>query len=207
MPLTRQHIERERPMRQIRLSEGVVIHEENIQQFLADYERMNRTKATAQFYRRKLKRFYEDLPEDKIVRHSILLEWQMSLLQKGYTLEAVRTGKIVCDQNKYKQVVTIPVCLQKELLDFAKRNGILFGLIFQTKDGRPMHLICVSTLIRSVCEEAQIPSERGSADSLRKMYLSTRSGIESNIALLVEQAMERMMEREQFSIGWDEGNG
>ena len=45
---------------------------------------------------------------------------------------------------------------------------------------------------------------KGNPKSLRKLYLSTRSGIESNIALLVEQAMERMIEQEQFSVGWEE---
>lgn len=70
MPLTRQHIEGERPMRKRHLDEETVIRKEDIQQFLADYERMNRAKETVQFYRRKLKRFYEDLPEDKIVRYN-----------------------------------------------------------------------------------------------------------------------------------------
>lgn len=37
-----------------------------------------------------------------------------------------------------------------------------------------------------------------------KLYWFTRVGIESNIALLVEKAMERIMEREQFSIGREE---
>jgi len=72
-------------MRQRRLTEGVVIRKEDIQQFLADYERMNRTEGTVQFYRRKMKRFYDDLPEDKTVRYNTLQEWRNSLLQKGYT--------------------------------------------------------------------------------------------------------------------------
>ena len=38
---------------------------------------------------------------------------------------------------------------------------------------------------------------------LRKLYLSTRAGIESNITLLVEQALERQLEKEQFSVGWE----
>ena len=284
MPVTRQHIQGERPPRRRRRNEGVVIREEDIRQFLDDYESMNRTKETVQFYRRKLKRFYEDLPEDKTVRCGTLQNWRASLLQSGYaagsvnaflsavnayldyighreyqlagymkeekppmpelsraeylhllrtaralgkekvylliklfastglfaqelpeaTVEAVRTGRIVCDQNKYKQIVTLPACLQKELLAYAEKNGILSGPIFQTRDGRPMHRTYVSAVIRNVCEKAQIPSEKGSPQALRKLYLSTRAGIESNVALLVEQAMERMMEQEQLAIGWEE---
>ncbi len=285
MPQTRQHIQGERPARHRRPAEGIVIREEDIQRFLADYEKSNRTEGTVQFYRRKMKRFYDDLPADKTIRYGTLQDWQESLLQNGYTagsvnaflsaansyldyighreyqlagqlkekkppmpelsraeylhllqtakvlnkekvylliklfgstglyaqelpevtVEAVREGKIVCDQNKYKQIVTVPACLKKELLDFANKKGILSGPIFRTRDGRPMHRTYVSAVIRNLCEDAKVPSEKGNPKSLRKLYLSTRAGVESNIALLVEQAMERMMEQEQFSIGWEEG--
>jgi len=120
------------------------------------------------------------------------------------TVEAVKEGKIICDQNKYKQIVTVPACLKKELLDFARENGILSGPIFRSQDGRPMHRTYVSAVIRNLYEEAKVPREKGNPKCLRKLYLSTKAGVESNISLLVEQAMERMMEQEQFSIGWDE---
>ena len=57
---------------------------------------------------------------------------------------------------------------------------------------------------RRVTALQQRPREKGNPKCLRKLYLSTKAGIESNISLLVEQAMERMMEQEQFSIGWEE---
>ncbi len=284
MPLTRQHIEGERPVRQRRLSEGVLIRKEDIQQFLADYEKGDRAEGTIQFYRWKLRRFYEDLPEDKTIRYGTLQNWQTSLLKDGYTpgsvnaflsaansyldyighrefqlagyvkeekppmpelsrveylhllrtakalnkervylliklfastglyaqelsevsVEAAQEGKIVCDQNKFKQIVTVPACLKKELLDFARRNGVLSGPIFQSWDGRPMHRTYVSAVIRNLCEDAKVPSEKGNPKSLRKLYLSTKAGIESNISLLVEQAMESMMEQEQLYVGWEE---
>ena len=42
MPQTRQHIQGERPLRQRRLVEGVVMTEEDMQRFLTAYESMNR---------------------------------------------------------------------------------------------------------------------------------------------------------------------
>lgn len=283
MPLTRQHIEGERPVRRSRPNEGIVVRWEDIQQFIANLESMNRPEESVQFYRRKLKRFYEDLPEDKTVRYSTLQDWRTALLENGYasstvnaflsvansyldyighrefqlagqvkgikpppsemsraeylhflqtaktlgkervyllvklfastglyaqelpevTVEAVEAGKVICDKIKNKRIVTIPSCLQKELLDFAGRKGILSGPIFQTRDGRPMHRSYVTVIIRNVCEKARIPVGRASPQALRRLYLSTRSGIENNVALLVEQAMERMMEQEQLSIGWE----
>ena len=193
MPQTRQHIQGERPLRQRRLVDGVVMTEEDLQRFLAAYESMNRREGTVQFYRRKLRRFYDDLPADKTIRYGTLEKWRESLLQHGYTpgsvnafisaansyldyighreyqlagqlkeekppqpelsraeylhllrtarvlgkekvyllvklfastglfaqelpevtVEAVMEGKIVCTQNKYKQIVTVPGCLKK----------------------------------------------------------------------------------------------
>ena len=284
MPQTRQHIHGERPRRQYHSAEGVVVTEEDLQRFCSAYEELNRSEGTIQFYQRKLRRFYQDLPEDKMIRHDTLKKWQESLLQHGYTsgsvnaflsaansyldyighreyqlanqlkleteiqpelsraeylhllrtaktldkekvyllvklfaatglfaqelpevtVEAVQEGKVICGQNRHKQIVTVPGCLRKELLDFALRNSIGSGPIFQTRDGRPMHRTYVSAVIRNLCEEAKVPREKGNPKCLRKLYLSTRAGVESNISLLVEQAMERMMEQEQFMVGWDE---
>ena len=44
---------------------------------------------------------------------------------------------------------------------------------------------------------------KGSPHCLKRLYQSTRSGIEENIALLVEQAHARLLEQEQLEIGWD----
>ena len=285
MAKTRQHIIcAERPQKRRHQPSGVPVSQEDIQNFLTAYENLDRAEGTVQFYQRKLRRFYQDLPEDKIIRPDTMKNWQEKLLQDGYapgsvnaflsaansyldyighreyqlagqlkdekppqpelsraeylhllrtaktlekekvyllikvfastglfaqelpevTVEAVREGKIICNQNKYKQIVTVPTCLQKELLDYARKNDILSGPIFRTRDGRPMHRTYVSAAIRNLCEEAKVPREKGNPKCLRKLYLSTKAGVESNVSLLVEQAMERMMEQEQFSIGWEE---
>lgn len=287
MAKTRQHICAERPQarRYHRPLEGIPVSQEDIERFLTAYEELDRAEGTVQFYQRKLRRFYQDLPEDKVIRHDTMKNWQEKLLQDGYapgsvnaflsaansyldyighreyqlagqlkeekapqpelsraeylhllrtakalgkervyllvkvfastglfaqelpevTIEAVLEGKIVCDQNKYKQMVTIPVCIQKELLHYAQKNSIRSGPIFLTRDGRPMHRTYVSAAIRNLCEDAGIPGEKGNPKCLRKLYLSTKAGVESNISLLVEQAMERILEQEQFSVGWECG--
>ena len=62
----------------------------------------------------------------------------------------------------------------------------------------------VTTIIRQLCEAARIPGEKGNPRCLKRLYQSTRSGIEENIALLVEQAHARLLEQEQLEIGWSE---
>ena len=285
MPSARQRVmSEERMVRQRQPGEGTLITMEEIERFLALYESLDRAEGTIKFYRRKLTQFYEDLPEDKRIRHGFMESWRESLLKRyapasvnasqsaanafldyighreyqlvgqikeekppqpelsraeylhllhtakalgnekvyllmklfactgffvkelpNLTVEAVREGKVVCYQNRVKQAVIIPGCIQKELLGFAERNGITSGAIFRTRSGQSIKRTYIPILMKPVCEAAKIDDSRATPQSLRRLYFSTRAGIESNIALLVEQAMERQLEQEQLSVGWNEG--
>ncbi|BDF71410.1 hypothetical protein CE91St41_13630 [Oscillospiraceae bacterium] len=121
------------------------------------------------------------------------------------TVEAAETGKITTVSSGIKQIVRVPECLQKELLSYAKRNGLRSGPIFRTRDGAPMSRTNVTTGIRQLCAAAQVPVEKGNPRCLKRLYQATKAGIEANVALLVEQAQERMMEQEQLAIGWTDG--
>ena len=285
MPKARQHILSEQPLRQHRVAEGRPVEQEEIEPFLTGYETLDRVEGTYYFYRRKLWKFYEDLPEDKTIRHGTLESWREKLLAEDYapstvnsflsaanafldyighreyqlagqlkeegkppqpelsraeyfhllrtakamgkeriyllmkvfatvgllvqdlqelTVEAVREGRVVCGRNRKQQILTVPKCLQKELLSFAERSGIWSGPVFLTRDGRPMHRTYISGAMKPVCEAAQLTDGRANPKGLRKLYLSTRAAVESNIALLVEQALERQLEQEQLAIGWDD---
>lgn len=280
----KQHIMSERPVYQHRVTEGRQVDQGEIERFLTDYGQLDRVAGTFYFYRRKLWKFYEDLPEDKTIRYGTLENWQKKLLDEGYaantvnsflsaanafldyighrefqmvkqlkdegkppapelsraeylhllqtakvmgkertyllikvfatmgilvqdlhelTVETVREGRIVCGRNRKQQILMIPKCLQTEILSFTERNGIRTGPIFRTKDGRPMHRSHINGLMKPVGETARITDGRVSPTCLRRLYLSTRTAIENNIALLVEQAIERQLEQEQFSIGWE----
>ena len=244
----------QRPVRQHRGGEGTQITLDEIEQFLALYESLDRTEGTVKFYRRKLTQFYEDLPEDKRVRTpsqsavNAFLDYighreyqlvgqikeekppQPELSRAEYlhllhtaktlgnekvylliklfactgffvkelpnlTVEAVREGKVVCYQNRVKQAVAIPS---------TERNRITSGAIFRTRSGQSIKRTYIPILMKPVCEAARIDDSRATPQSLRRLYFSTRAGIESNIALLVEQAMERQLEQEQLSVGWNE---
>lgn len=284
MPKARQHILSERPARQHRAAKGRPVTQEEIERFLTGYEILDRAEGTFQFYRRKLRKFYADLPEDKTIRHGTLEGWREKLLEEGYapstvnaflsvanafldyighreyqlagqlreekppqpelsraeylhllrtakamgkervyllmkvfatvgilvqdlqelTVEAVREGRVVCGRNRKQQILTVPKCLQKELLSFAERSGIRSGPVFLTRDGRPMHRTYISGVMKPVCEAAQLTDGRANPKGLRRLYLSNRAVIESNIALLVEQALERQLEQEQFLVGWEQ---
>ena len=284
MPQTRQHIQRSYSQQRQRYSQvpdaGV---RDGIERFMAVCQNEGRVEGTLKWYRRGLNRLYDDLPEDKTIRHGTLEHWREQLVKEGYapstinsylsvnnayldfvghreyqlanqlkletelqpeltrteylrllqtartlgrervyllvklfgttgltvqelekvTVEAVQSGKLTVNPSRSKQVLRIPEGLQKELLDYAVRNGYLSGPIFLTKEGAPMSRTYVSTIIRQLCAAAKVPEEKGNPRCLKRLYQSTRAGIEDNIAFLVEQAHNRLLEQEQLEIGWN----
>lgn len=62
----------------------------------------------------------------------------------------------------------------------------------------------VTAAIRQLCPAAQVPEGKENPRCLRKLYQTTREGMERQVALLVEQAQDRLLEEEQLEIGWEE---
>lgn len=120
------------------------------------------------------------------------------------TVETVTEGRLLTMPNGIKTLVCIPKCLQKELLHFADREGRHTGPLFVTREGKALNRTYIRTIIRQLCHAAQVSEEKGNPRCLHKMYQATREGIERNVTLLVEQAMERQLEMEQLTVGWDQ---
>ena len=119
------------------------------------------------------------------------------------TVEAAKTGQAVIGEGKGKRLIRLPRCLCQELLAYAERNGIKEGPLFLTKDRTPMDRTSVTSSIRELCAVAKIPPEKGNPRCLRRLYLTGRKAIEDNVAMLVEQALDRQMEEEQLAVGWE----
>ncbi len=122
---------------------------------------------------------------------------------ENLTVEAAGTGTLNVVYNCSTEIIRFPRSICRELLAYAQRKGIRTGPIFLTRDGTPMSRTNVTAGIRQLCAAAQVPEEKGSPRCLRKLYQTTREGIERNIALLVEQAQDRLLEEEQLTVGWE----
>ena len=120
------------------------------------------------------------------------------------TVEAARAGMIGISRRCSKEIIRFPDAVCRELLDYAGRQGIRSGPIFLTRAGKLIDRTYAAQSIRRLCPAAQVPEEKGNPRCLRKMYQATREGIERNVALLVEQAQERLLEEEQLTVGWVE---
>ena len=121
---------------------------------------------------------------------------------KNLTVEAARSGVLSVSYGCSRELVRFPEPICRELLAYAERMGIRSGPIFLTRSGKAVDRTYVAQSIRRLCPTAQVPEEKGSPRCLRKMYRATRSDMEHSIALLVEQARDRLLEEEQLIIGW-----
>lgn len=119
------------------------------------------------------------------------------------TVEAAHAGMLSVDYNCSREIIRFPESICRELLSYAKRQGIERGSIFLTRDGAPMSRSNVTTGIRQLCVAAGVAEEKGSPRCLRKLYQTTRAGMERSIALLMEQAQNRLLEEEQLIVGWE----
>lgn len=119
------------------------------------------------------------------------------------TVEALEAGRLVLSL----EIIYIPDCLRTELLDYAKRNGILAGPIFITRSGRVMSRTNITMDIHRLCEDARVEPSKGSPRCLRKLYQRTQENIRANLSLLLERAYDRLLETEQAAVGWKSEKG
>ena len=115
------------------------------------------------------------------------------------TVEALERGVLEGED----RAIRFPKGLRQELREYARRDGRLKGSIFTGANGKPIPRTMVTYLTQSLCEEARVEKEKLSPRCLRKLYRTTQEGIERSLAIIVEQSYERLLEKEQLTVGWD----
>lgn len=114
------------------------------------------------------------------------------------TVEAAQAGRLV----KGREIVRFSEGLQADLLGYAKQNGRTTGVIFTQKSGAPLMRTQVGVYIQKLGQDARIPAEKANIRALRQLHKTAVAAIEANFDLLVQQAYERQLEREDAAVGW-----
>ena len=114
------------------------------------------------------------------------------------TVEAAQAGRLV----KGREIIRFSTSLQADLLDYAKRNGRTTGAIFTQKSGAPLMRTQAGVYIQKLGQDARIPAEKANIRALRQLHKAAVTAIEANFDLLVQQAYERQLEREEVEAGW-----
>ena len=116
------------------------------------------------------------------------------------TVEAVQEGRLLL----HKQLVSLPPSLCDELLSYAGKKGVNHGSLFVTRNGKPLSRTNVTALVQRLAGAARVSPEKCNPRCLRKLYQETLRGIQQNVAVLIEQAHQRLVEQEQIRVGWKE---
>ena len=103
--------------------------------------------------------------------------------------------------------VPLPGFLRRELLDYARAQGIASGPLFQSRNGKPLRRTAVTDGMKQLCRDARVAEEKANPRCLKRLWQATQDSVRAQLDILVEQACARLLETEQLSIGWDDNRG
>ena len=103
-----------------------------------------------------------------------------------FTVEDVTHGEVVVNCKGKTRTILIPGKLRKLLLDYAKKEKIRSGVIFVTRNGKPLNRSSIWAQMKDLCKEAGVNPSKVFPHNLRKLFARTFYGIEKDIAKLAD---------------------
>ena len=103
-----------------------------------------------------------------------------------FTVESAQRGEVVVNCKGKCRTILIPGKLRKLLLDYAKKEKIRSGVIFITRNGKPLNRSCIWAQMKALCVEAGVNPTKVFPHNLRKLFARTFYGIEKDIAKLAD---------------------
>ena len=105
---------------------------------------------------------------------------------KFFTVEAVRQGEVIVNCKGKSRTILIPGKLRKLLQSYAKNEKIRSGVIFLTRNGKPLNRSCIWAQMKALCEAAGVNPSKVFPHNLRKLFARTFYGMEKDIAKLAD---------------------
>lgn len=103
-----------------------------------------------------------------------------------FTIEAIRQGEITVNCKGKTRTIIVPGKLKKVLLNFAKQRGIISGIIFAGKNGKPVDRSHIWRQMKQLCKVSGVKESKVFPHNLRKLFAQTFYGIEKDIAKLAD---------------------
>ena len=103
-----------------------------------------------------------------------------------FTVESVRHGEISVSCKNKTRTILLTGKLRRVLLHYAKKNGIKCGIIFRTKNGKPLHRSNIWREMKRLCEKAQVAMSKVFPHNLRKLFAKCFYNVEKDIAKLAD---------------------
>lgn len=102
------------------------------------------------------------------------------------TVEAIQSGKAVVSCKGKTRTVFIVSALRKKLLRYARSHGIRTGIVFVTKNGKPLDRSNIWREMKALCIQAGVSPNKVFPHNLRHLFARVFYGIEKDIAKLAD---------------------
>ena len=103
-----------------------------------------------------------------------------------FTVEDVSHGEVIVNCKGKTRTILIPGKLRKLLLDYARKQEIRSGVIFLTRNGKPLDRKTIWAQMKGLCKAAGVNPSKVFPHNLRKLFARTFYGIEKDIAKLAD---------------------
>lgn len=105
---------------------------------------------------------------------------------ENITVSAIQKGKATVSCKNKTRTVFIVRELQKNLLNYVRKNKISNGCVFITKSGKPISRCNVWREMKKLCETANVNPQKVFPHNLRHLFARTFYSIEKDIAKLAD---------------------
>lgn len=105
---------------------------------------------------------------------------------ENITVEAVCRGEAIVSCKGKTRRVFIVSALRKKLLAYARKNEIKSGMIFVTKNGKPLNRSNIWSEMKKLCMDAGVSPEKVFPHNLRHLFARTFYAVEKDIAKLAD---------------------
>ena len=105
---------------------------------------------------------------------------------KYFTVEAVKSGTVSVACKGKNRRIFIPEKLKKLLLKYSAKRGIVSGIIFRTKSGKPIDRSNIWSMMKNLCERAKVSPGKVFPHNLRKLFARVFYKEDKDIARLAD---------------------
>lgn len=105
---------------------------------------------------------------------------------KYFTVESVKKGTIIVNCKNKTRNILVPRKLKDKILKFARQHHILNGIVFRTRNNKPMNRSNIWSEMKKLCSIANVNSLKVFPHNLRKLFARTFYSIEKDIAKLAD---------------------
>lgn len=103
-----------------------------------------------------------------------------------FTVESLQRGEVIVTCKNKTRTVLVPGSLRKKILHYAKQNHIRSGPVFCSRNGRPLDRSNIWSMMKKLCEKADVLPSKVFPHNLRKLFARTFYKVEKDIAKLAD---------------------